>query len=146
MGRLSRGDIRALLISALLDGPAHGYELMRRLEEASGGAWSPSPGSVYPTLQMLEEEGLLDSSMESGRKTYSLTANGEAFARTATAVRKPWEDGGLPPGRYELRDITHAVHIAAKQVGTEGTPEQVERAIELMRSTRRQLYRMLAED
>jgi len=146
VGRLNRGDIRHLLLSALLNGPAHGYELMRRLERASGGAWTPSPGSVYPSLQMLEEEGLLSSASESGRKTYELNATGRIRAEAAAEMPKPWERGGLAPGRYPLRDITGSVHAAAKQVGLEGTPAQIEAAIEILRTARKQLYQLLAQD
>jgi DNA-binding PadR family transcriptional regulator len=145
-GRVARGDIRGLLLAGLIPGPAHGYELMRRLERASGGAWSPSPGSVYPTLQLLEDEGLLTSSTEGGRKTYALTPAGQAQADTAAGVRKPWDHGGLPPRHQELREVTAAVHLAARQVGTAGSPEQIEKAIALMHATRQQLYRLLADD
>src|ERR1700742_3583670 len=79
--RLRRGDIRAVLLTALLDGPAHGYEIIRRLEERSGGLWRPSAGSVYPTLQQLEEEGKLTSETDStpqggGKRVYTLTDEG----------------------------------------------------------------------
>jgi len=145
-GRVGRGDIRGLLLAGLIAGPAHGYELMRRLEQASGGAWSPSPGSVYPTLQLLEDEGLLTSSAEGGRRTYALTPAGQPAAEAAAGTRRSW-DHGDPPSRHQaLREITGAVHMAAKQVGTAGTPEQIEKAITLMHATRQQLYRLLAED
>jgi DNA-binding PadR family transcriptional regulator len=144
--RLGRGDIRGLLLVELTGGPAHGYELMRRLEESSGGAWSPSPGSVYPTLQMLQDEGLLSAAVDGGKKTYTLTATGRAQARAAAKAPRPWQQGEQPTGRYPLRDITHAVHAAAKQVGTEGSTEQIDKAVEILRATRQQLYRLLAED
>jgi DNA-binding PadR family transcriptional regulator len=138
--------MRALLLAGLLSGPAHGYELMHRLEETSGGAWVPSPGSVYPTLQTLEEEGLLTSLSEGGRRTYTLTTAGKARARAAAKEPTPWQGADCRPGRAPLRDLTHAVHAAAKQVGTEGTADQVERAMEILRDARKQLYRVLAED
>ncbi|HEY5335913.1 MAG TPA: PadR family transcriptional regulator [Mycobacteriales bacterium] len=144
--RLGRGDIRPLLLVALVDGAAHGYELMRRLEESSGGAWSPSPGSVYPTLQLLEDEGLLSCSSEGDKKVYALTATGRAAARVAAKNPKPWEQADNQPGRYPLRDITHAVHAAAKQVGTTGTPEQIDAAIALLRQAKKDLYLLLAGD
>lgn len=144
--RIGRGDIRGLLLGGLLDGPAHGYELMRRLEESSGGSWSPSPGSVYPTLQLLQDEGLLTVALDSGKKIYTLTASGRTAATAAAAQPRPWETVETAAGRYPLRDITHAVHAAAKQVGMVGSPDQVDRAITIMRSTRQQLYALLAED
>lgn len=144
--RLNRGDIRGLLLAELLTGPAHGYELMRRLEESSGGAWTPSPGSVYPTLQLLGDQQLVTVTLDAGRKTYALTTAGRTEARKAAKAPKPWQDDASTPGRYPLRDVTHAVHAAARQVGTEGTPDQIDKAIGIMRSTRQQLYRLLASD
>ena len=84
---MRRGDVRTAMLVALRDEPAHGYEVMRRLEEISGGLWRPSPGSVYPHLQMLEDEGLVRSSEVNGSRTYSLTDAGRAEAEEATL---PW--------------------------------------------------------
>src|SRR6202034_3143868 len=82
--RMRRGDIRPLLMRALASGgPGHGYELMGRLEELSGGAWRPSPGSVYPTLQLLEDEGVIRSTETEGRRVYELTETGQAEAAAA---------------------------------------------------------------
>jgi DNA-binding PadR family transcriptional regulator len=144
--RLGRGDIRPLLLVGLADGAAHGYELMRRLEQSSGGAWSPSPGSVYPTLQLLEDEGLLTCSSAAGKKVYALTTTGKAAARTAAKAPRPWEQGDAQPGRYPLREVTHAVHAAAKQVGATGNPAQIDAAITLLRQAKKDLYLLLAGD
>ncbi|HEX7353681.1 MAG TPA: PadR family transcriptional regulator [Mycobacteriales bacterium] len=144
--RLGRGDIRPLLLVGLADGSAHGYELMRRLEEASGGAWTPSPGSVYPTLQLLEDEGLLTCSSAGGKKVYTLTTSGRHAARAAAKSPRPWDQEDAQPGRYPLREITHAVHAAAKQVGATGSPEQIDAAIELLRRAKKDLYLLLAGD
>src|ERR1700735_4256535 len=78
--RMRRGDVRGEVLSALVDGPAHGYEVIRRLEERSGGRWRPSPGSIYPTLQMLEDAGLVRASEQDGRRTYTLTDDGRSEA------------------------------------------------------------------
>src|SRR5579864_6524404 len=78
--RMRRGDIRTALLGALEEGPAHGYELIGRLEQKSGGMWRPSPGSVYPTLQMFEDEGLVRSEERDGKRTYELTDAGRAEA------------------------------------------------------------------
>ena len=145
--RLERGGIRKLLLVSLLAGPAHGYELIRRFDESSGGSWSPSPGSVYPTLQLLVDEGLLTCSSTDDKKVYSLTPAGTAAAQAADTSSKPWDQADLSSGtRLPLRDITHAVHAAARQVGAEGRPEQIAKAVEIMRATRQQLYLLLAED
>src|SRR5271157_2645531 len=86
--RMRRGEIRAAILLALREEPAHGYEVMRRLEELSGGLWRPSPGSVYPHLQMLEDEGLVQSADVEGSRTYTLTDTGRAEAEKASL---PWQ-------------------------------------------------------
>ena len=140
--RLGRGDVRGALLVGLQPGPAHGYELIRRLEQASGGAWSPSPGSVYPTLQLLADEGLLTPRTDGSRTVYGLTAAGRRAA--AKAGPPPWQD--QPAGDGGLREETHRMHAAAKQVGTQGSPEQVAAATDIVRRARRELYELLARD
>src|SRR5262245_53094487 len=80
-GRMRRGDIRTSLLAILEEGPGHGYELIQRLEEKSDGAWRPSPGSVYPTLQMLEDEGLVRSVERDGRRIFGLTEDRKSVCR-----------------------------------------------------------------
>ena len=91
---MRRGDIRTALLGALTDGPAHGYEIIGRLEEKSGGMWRPSPGSVYPTLQLFEDEGLVRSEQRDGKRVYELTDAGraEAAERAERFGNAPWED------------------------------------------------------
>lgn len=79
--RAKRGDISPLLLKTLADGATHGYEVIKRIEDRTRGMWKPSPGSVYPTLQMLEEQGLVKSREESGKKVYELTKEGKAKAK-----------------------------------------------------------------
>ena len=76
--RARRGDVRTALISLLADNPMHGYDLIRELEQRSGGAWRPSPGSIYPTLQLLEDEGLVTSEERDGKRVYTITDAGRA--------------------------------------------------------------------
>lgn len=146
--RMRRGDIRSALLTALADGPAHGYELMRRLEEKSAGMWRPSPGSVYPTLQMLEDEGLVTSEEQEGKRTYRLTEEGSKEAG-ARAEEKDGLFRFLNRGRMaEVAPLRHAfmeLGGAVWQVAQSGTPEQVERAGELVKDARRKIYQMLAE-
>src|SRR4051795_9788545 len=77
-GRMRRGDIRTALLSVLVEEPGHGYDLIERLEEKTSGAWRPSPGSVYPTLQLLEDEGLAKSGERDGKRVYEITDEGRA--------------------------------------------------------------------
>lgn len=143
--RLRRGDIRSVVLSALTDGPAHGYEIIRRLEERSGGLWRPSAGSVYPMLQQLEDEELVSSEAESegGKRVYALTDAGREEAARATDL--PWGRPGVTGPAVEMRAAVGAIGAAARQVATVGSPEQAERALALLTETRQKLYQLLAE-
>ena len=148
-GRMRRGDIRTALLAALAEGPGHGYDVMQHLEEKTGGAWRPSPGSVYPTLQLLEDEGLVRSYERDGKRVYEITDAGreESQRRIEEAGGTPWElagQGGRNAG--ELRVAVAQFHMAFKQIAVAGTPAQVERALEIVRDARKQLYQLLAED
>ena len=141
---MRRGDIRLLLLTALLDGPAHGYELMGRLEIRSQGRWRPSPGSVYPTLQLLEEQGLVQSREDGGKRVFELTDAGRAdaeAARTQQAAGPP--EGDEPPS---LQAAVQQLVLAARQVSVAGDPGQVEAATTIIKEARQRLYRLLAED
>nr|WP_186808215.1 PadR family transcriptional regulator [Agrococcus baldri] len=144
--RMGRGDVRAAVLALLAERPMHGYQIIREIEERSEGAWKPSPGSVYPTLQLLSDEGLLTAEEAGGRKTYSLSEGGRAEAEAAGDA--PWlassgRDGvghtALPKAGIELAQ-------AAAQVGRTGTPEQVQQAVTVLEDARRRLYSILAQD
>jgi DNA-binding PadR family transcriptional regulator len=146
-GRMRRGDTRFALLSALTEGPGHGYELIQRLEERTGGRWKPSPGSVYPTLQLLEETGLVRSEQRDDKRIYEITEAGQ----TALAERAD-EPGGAPwmpseeAGGY--RSLWHAfgqLGMAAKQVSAQGDPKLLEQATVVVNDARRKLYQLLAE-
>lgn len=142
--RMRRGDVRQTVLVALREGPANGYEVMRRLEEMSGGLWRPSPGSVYPHLQMLEDEGIVESSEHNGGRTYSLTDAGRAEADQATL---PFGPGGEFDERVRsLRLAVAQLVSAAKQLSGTGEGSQVERGIEVIRRARKEVYQILAED
>jgi DNA-binding PadR family transcriptional regulator len=143
--RMRRGDIRRAILSALKDEPAHGYEVMRRLEEMSGGLWRPSPGSVYPHLQMLEDEGMVQSSETDGTRTFTLTEKGVAEAAKDTQL--PWQNSG--EGDDQIRTLRQSVTqlmSAAKQLSGAGENAQVERGIAVIKKARQELYQILAED
>jgi DNA-binding PadR family transcriptional regulator len=143
--RMARGDIRRAILSALQDGPAHGYAVMRRLEEMSGGLWRPSPGSVYPHLQMLEDEGMVGSSEKEGTRTFHLTEAGVAEA--ANDAPLPWQARG--DSDDQIRNLRLAVTQlmgAAKQLSGAGENAQVERGIAVVQKARKELYQILAED
>lgn len=145
---MGRGDVRPLLIVALIDGPAHGYELIQRLEARSGGAWRPSPGSVYPTLQLLEEAGLVVGRDDDGKRVYDLTAAGrsEAEAALETGAAARWESTDPEQDRrLNLRRALGDLRVAARQVGEVADSEQLQAAVAIVRDARQKLYRLLIE-
>ena len=142
--RMPRGAIRTAILVALRDEPAHGYEVMRRLEELSGGLWRPSPGSVYPHLQMLEDEGLVQSADVEGSRTYALTDAGRAEAEKASL---PWQaDDQTDDEVRTLRLGMGQLMSAAKQLAGDGEKSQIERGIAVIQKARKELYQILAED
>ena len=156
--RMGRGDVRVAILAILAEQPMHGYQIIQQIEERSGGAWKPSPGSVYPTLQLLTDEGIVEVEEEGGRKTYSLTEAGRAEAADKPA---PWRSsegetssptGGASsssrhdgPGFGALSKSGANLAQAAMQVGRTGTPAQVQQAIDILDDARRRLYAILAE-
>ena len=145
--RVGRGDVRAAVLALLAEKPMHGYQIIREIEERSGGNWKPSAGSVYPTLQLLADEGLISVEESNGRKTYALTDEGREEV-TAAGASAPWEaaaasDGApftaLPKAGIELAQ-------AAAQVRRTGTPEQIQQAVVVLDEARRRLYSILAQD
>jgi DNA-binding PadR family transcriptional regulator len=143
---MRRGDIKPALLRTLLDGPAHGYEIIRRLEERSGGLWRPSAGSVYPTLQMLEEQGLLRSHEDGGKRVYELTDEGRTEAEASPGDRGfPWEGDQDLRGHRALRTAMGQLFLATKQVQAAGDPNLVEAAAGILKEARQRLYQLLAE-
>ncbi len=148
--RVGRGDVRVAILSLLSERPMHGYQLIQQIEERSGGTWKPSPGSVYPTLQLLTDEGVIEVEESGGRKTYSLTEAGRAEAADRPA---PWrtesETSGTPhaegPGLGALPKAGANLAQAAMQVGRTGTPAQVQEAVDVIDEARRKLYAILAQ-
>ncbi|MFE7312102.1 PadR family transcriptional regulator [Streptomyces sp. NPDC057555] len=146
-GRARRGDVRASILALLKDRPMHGYEMIQEIAERSGGAWKPSPGSVYPTLQLLEDEGLIVSASEGGKKLFSLTDEGRAEADGGPDA--PWEDAGRGvdwEAMNEIRKAGGGLVEAFRQVWATGSPEQREKALAVVNKARKELYLILAEE
>src|SRR3954467_9948245 len=146
-GRARRGDVRAAALALLSERPMHGYEMIQELEERTGGVWRPSPGAVYPALQLLEDQGLVTADAEAGKRLFSLTDAGRGEAAKA-GERTPWDDvtAGIDPAQFKLRDALAPIALAAQQVAMAGTPTQLAAAVEILAETRRKLYALLAED
>lgn len=146
-GRGRRGDVRAAILGLLAERPMHGYEMISELETRTGGVWRPSPGSIYPTLQLLEDEGLIEPTQQEGRKSYALTEAGRTAAE-ASADSAPWRQftADQVTEAQGFREAGFGIMQALHQVGASGTPEQRARALELLNETRRKLYAILAEE
>ena len=143
--RMGRGDVRSAVLHLLAEKPMHGYQIIQEIAERSGGAWKPSPGSVYPTLQLLADEGLISATESNGRKTYSLTEEGRIVAEAEPTA--PWDGHGarekgrasaLPKAGIELAQAT-------AQVGRSGTPAQIDEAVAVLDEARRRIYSILAK-
>ncbi|ASU83460.1 PadR family transcriptional regulator [Nocardiopsis gilva YIM 90087] len=153
--RARRGDVRTGILLLLAEEPRSGYEIIREGKERSNGAWRPSPGSVYPMLQQLEDEGLVRPAEASGggrRRPFELTDEGHAYVEeNAAELTPPWEavheEYMDSMARYgEISSLAYQLSAAAAQVAQAGTPEQLDRAKRLLAETKRGLYRILAED
>ena len=147
-GRMRRGDIRTAVLAILAEDNGHGYEVIQRLEAKSEGAGRPSPGSVYPTLQLLEDEGLVRSTERDGKRVYEITDAGreESASRIEEAGGAPWDLAGPGKRHGELREGMLTLGLAVRQVAHAGTPQQIERATAIITAARKQLYGLLAED
>jgi len=145
--RARRGDVRAAVLALLAERSMHGYEMIQELEERTGGVWRPSPGAVYPALQLLEDQGLVTADAEGGKRLFSLTDAGREEAAKG-GERKPWDEAtrGIDPVQFQLRDAVGQIAMATRQVAMAGTPAQQEAAGTLLAETRRRLYAILAEE
>jgi DNA-binding PadR family transcriptional regulator len=146
--RAGRGDIRAAILALLSESPMHGYQIMQELGERSGGAWTPSPGSIYPALQLLQDEGLVSSTETDGKRVFTLTEAGRTEAAGRGDAPLPWEAAarGEDDSFTQLRQVVHQVGAAVRQIGSAASEAQVARAIQVLSATRRDLYRILAEE
>ncbi|QNG21334.1 PadR family transcriptional regulator [Rhodococcus triatomae] len=148
-GRGRRGDVRAAILLLLAEEPMHGYELIQQIVDRSDGVWKPSPGSIYPALAQLEDEGLVVIEKVAGRKTARLTDEGTLYVETnKTDLGTPWDDvrNSVGGGSVDLRGLIGSLMGAAGQVAAVGTNEQQARAADVLAEARRALYRLLAED
>jgi DNA-binding PadR family transcriptional regulator len=143
-----RGDIRTASLLLLAEEPRNGYQIMQEVEERSDGVWRPSPGSVYPALQQLEDEGLIRSEEVEGRKLFALTDAGSALVQERGEGKPaPWEQmsGEFSSEAHELGRLMREVAFAFAQVMRTGSPGQVAKARDVLADARRDLYRILAD-
>ncbi|MFN8222336.1 MAG: PadR family transcriptional regulator [Gaiellales bacterium] len=141
-----RGDIRAAILALLAEAPMHGYQIIQELSERTEGVWRPSPGSVYPTLQQLEDEELIaPTQSESGKRVFALT---DAGRETVAANPAPWEAVAeeADDAVVNLWELARQVLEATRQVAATGSAGQVDAAQTILRDARKALYRLLADD
>lgn len=143
--RARRGDVRGAVLRLLAEQPRNGYGLMQELEDRTSGLWRPSPGAMYPALNLLEDEGLITTTEVDGKKAYALTDAGKAEADGLTGPA-PWEQLGreAPEGAGELRKALGALAMAAEQVARTGDDDAVARASAIVTDARKALYGLLA--
>jgi DNA-binding PadR family transcriptional regulator len=147
--KAGRGDVRAAILALLREGPRNGYQIMSEIEERSGGAWRPSPGAVYPALQQLADEGLIEAEESAGRRAFSLTDEGRRYVEeNPDMARAAWESMAQDEPDEMPGLFVQAARLGGTivQVAHAGTPEQLHAAEELLEQTRRRMYQILAED
>jgi DNA-binding PadR family transcriptional regulator len=145
-GRSRRGDVRAAILALLTERPMHGYEMIQEIGQRSNGLWRPSPGSVYPTLQLLVDEGLIvGTESEGSKRLFELTDAGREA--TATAQTPPWEEiaEGADPNEVNLRAAFGQLAAAVFQSAHAATPEQQKRIGEIVNKARRDIYGVLGD-
>ena len=147
--RARRGDVRAAALLLLAEGPLNGYQIMQEIEKRSDGIWRPSPGSVYPALAQLEDEGLVRTEETGDRRAYVLTDAGRAHVEERREdLVAPWEQmtGSVNDDAGALFREMGRVGMAVGQIGHLGAEDQVAKARGILVDARRALYSLLAED
>ncbi len=145
--RARRGDVRTAILALLAERPMHGYEMIKELDERTEGAWVPSAGSIYPTLQMLEDEGLIRGEESDGKRRFTLTETGAAEQQEKAGETTPWEAAraDAAPEAAQLAGSMKKLHFAIRQTFQAADAEQQGQVRELLDETRRKIYAILAE-
>lgn len=145
-GRARRGDVRLAIVGLLAEEPSNGYGLIKAISERTGGVWTPSPGSVYPTLQQLVDEGLIVAT-EGGDGPFELTPEGRNYVEAnAEQVAQVWASTEQLSDRHAYITASLKLSGVLRQLGREGTPAQHEAAVAKIDQLRKELYLVLAED
>ncbi len=156
--RARRGDVRVAILAVLADGPLNGYQVIQEIADRTAGAWRPSPGSVYPTISQLEDEGLVDGDDERGRRTVRLSDSGRAYlAEHEAEVAQVWapfeedavrdrdDDQDVGVDFASLKPELGRVMNAVWQIITTGTDDQRRAGVGVLVEARRALYQILAD-
>ncbi len=144
--RAKKGKVAAAVLTLLKEHDMHGYQVIQELTERSGGAWSPSPGSIYPALQTLEKHGMVTSTEEEDRRVFSLTELGRKHA-DMLPDDAPWQKAAKESQRSRgMQDAFHGVSAAVAQVGRAGDDDQIEKTARILMDARKRIYLVLAGD
>ncbi|WP_344244069.1 PadR family transcriptional regulator [Microlunatus panaciterrae] len=143
-----RGHARAAILALLGEQRMNGYQIIQEIAKRSGGAWQPGPGAIYPTLQQLEDEGLVRAEEDAGRRDYVLTDEGRAYLEGhPEEVAAPWMAmSAADDGEHALRPLIGQVASAMWQILASGSPEQQAQTREALVQLRRRLYAILSDD
>lgn len=146
MVRARKGDVQIAILRLLIQEDMHGYQIIQELSRLSEGVWSPGAGSIYPTLQSLEDEGFITARSEGQKKIYSITKSGQKFLGKH-ANTTLWEDfvSETPEIMIDLRQTLFNLNHAVMQVEQVGDTEKLEKAEQLLRATQKSLYLILAD-
>ena len=144
--RAGRGDVRSAVLALLAEEPMHGYQIIQEIGQRSGGSWKPSPGSVYPTLQQLEDEGLVRAQEQDGKRVYRLTDDGQRVAaERAEEFANLWQGVAPSEDDTQLGDLIFQVGAAFVHVARTGSPEQMAAARKVLARTKAELYKIMGE-
>jgi DNA-binding PadR family transcriptional regulator len=143
--KVSRGDVRSAILHLLAEEPMHGYQIMSELSARTDGIWQASPGSIYPTLNQLEDEDLVRAEKRDGKKVFALTEEGRALVES-DEQGPPWErfSSSYSSGLMALRDAGFQLGAAVMQVARAGSDDQAQRAREVLEEAKRRIYEILA--
>jgi DNA-binding PadR family transcriptional regulator len=148
--RVGRGDVRLAVLGVIAEGPLHGYTIIQTIEERTDGVWRPSPGSIYPVIELLAEEGLVTVEKQKGQRTVTITDDGKQFVgENEEAINELFErlaEDDAHGDHREVKMLFAGIIQASMQVMTTGTDEQIHQAKKILGDTKRSLYRVLAED
>lgn len=144
--RTPRGDIKYILLALIAEQPRHGYQLIKELEARQAGFYRPSPGSVYPTLQLLEEGGYLTSEQIEGKRVYTITDSGRQLLAERDNSVDLMDRGNRQPQLLGLKDAITELSGAVMQVARSGNLERITRVREILNRAKREIYNILAEE
>ena len=144
--RARRGDVQIAILNLLSEQSMHGYQIIQELSDRSGGAWTPGPGSIYPTLQAMEDQDLVISEQTGSKRVYSLTESGKALAETSEE-QAPWDQiAESSEPMLELRQAMGTLSMAVMQLVHAASEEQIAKAVSIIDGARKAIYLMLASD